>query len=108
MQFKVQQQYERGGETTIAQFTHQADAELFIREKLKDAASMKVRVVYILSAPHKLPQTFTADASSSTTPAQSQSNQGTRSSSSPTPLSTVPRPSGMPTNWRRDKDEEKK
>jgi len=106
MQFKVQQQYERGGEATIAQFTNQADAELFIREKIKDAINMKIRVAYILLAPNKSPQKFTPDASSTSSPAPS--SQGTKSGSSPTPLSTVPRPSGMPANWRRDKDEDEK
>ena|SRR5579862_9867172 len=110
MRFKVTKEYARGGESQFAQFTQVEEARSFIKEKLTDDAALKVRVIYRIYEFTDLLEEFDPDklGTSSGATQSSAGSQGKSSEASfrPTPLSTAPRPAGMPQNWRVDKDKD--
>lgn len=110
MKYKVTKQYGRGPESPCAQFDDISDAKQFIQLKLEQDASMKVSVTYKLLQAHEVLEEFAPGQAGSSTANQSQDSQGQSSSSTarPSPFSTVPRPSGMPSKWSSNKDDEEK
>jgi hypothetical protein len=100
----------------VGDFKNQADAEKLIQEKLREDIRFKVNATYGLYDWDELLREFkqsdvVADATkSSDSAADNSSGQGagSRSSFSPTPFNTAPRPGGMPHSWIKDEDDKKK
>ena len=101
-------------ETRVKDFSQQKEAEQFIQEKLQEDLRFKVMATYGLYEGADLLREFTqsdaaiAPASASSTETGSAQGAGSRSSFSPTPFNTAPRPGGMPHNWVKDEDDKKK
>lgn len=111
MRFKVTKQYGRGPETPFAQFADLSDAKFFVNGKLEDDKSLNVKVTYRIFEFTELVTEYDPSkpgvVSQSSSGASSQGKSG-EARFNPTPLSTTPRPTGMPQNWRVDKDEDEK
>lgn len=115
MQYKVTHQFQRGIEQFDKNFVKEADARAYMEDKLSQNASMKIQVVFRLydfddiiaeidSVNYK-PQQAQDKANESSA---SGAGKGSGMAFRPTPLSTSPRPKGMPQNWRpKDEEEEK-
>jgi len=108
MHFKVKKQFGRGKETLTAQFADQADARLFIQVRLATDAKMKIEAVYKLYEFDDLIEEFDAEKLQSAASKEESGSQGKGSTSGfrPTPFSTSPKPSGMPSKWSSSQDED--
>jgi hypothetical protein len=101
-------------ETRAGDFSKQVDAEKFIKEKLCEDILYKINATYGLYEGVDLLQEFkqsdvideSTDSSASST--DSTGSSGSRSSFSPTPFNTAPRPTGMPQSWVKDEEDGKK
>ena len=109
MRYKVSKQYTRGTESYCAQFSDINDAKFFIQARLADDAALNVKVIYRIYEFTELMQEFdpnkSGESASGGTGSQGKSSEA---SFRPTPLSSSPRPAGMPQNWRVEKDDEDK
>jgi hypothetical protein len=102
-------------ETRVGDFSKQADALKFIQEKLREDILYKINATYGLYEGADLLQELkqsdvvtTQTDSSTLLSGDSTGAPGSRSSFSPTPFNTAPRPTGMPPNWIKDEDDDKK
>jgi hypothetical protein len=101
-------------ETRLRDFNKETDANQFIQEQLQDDIRFKLMATYGLYEGADLLKEFTQkDAiqeSSSDSSGEGGTNgqsTGSRSSFSPTPFNTTPRPGGMPPNWIKGEEEDK-
>ena len=107
MLYRVTKQYARGsGDTLVAQFKDANDAKLFIQARLLEDARLKVKVIYRLMEGMDLIEEFT-EAQGEESGSSSGAGAQQRTSFQPTPFNATPRPSGMPSNWLKDEDEDK-
>lgn len=112
MQYKVTQQYQRGIEQLAKTFTRESDARAYIQEHATVNASMKIQVTYRLYdfddllAEVDSSKLTSASTTSAGSDAPGSTGKGSGANFRPTPLPMAPRPSGMPQNWRSDKDDE--
>lgn len=112
MQYKVTKQYQRGIEQLAKTFTGESDARAYIEKHAAENASMKIQVTYRLYDFDDLMAEIDSSkvtSQSSTSPSAESSGaagKGSGANFRPTPLPMAPRPSGMPQNWRSDKDDE--
>jgi hypothetical protein len=110
MLYKVVKRYARGGDIPAAEFSDINDAKLFIRHKLVEDRALKVDVRYQLREGFDVLQEFSQQdvqaegGSSSAGSPQRSSGQ----SFQPTPFNSAPRPTGIPHNWVKDDDKDKK
>jgi hypothetical protein len=104
MLYRVTKQYARGTDTPVAQFADINDAKLFINEKLKIDAGMKVKVTYRLFESFDLLEEFSESTETGGSTGASSAGAQQRSSFQPTPFNAAPRPAGMPANWLKDED----
>lgn len=101
-------------ETRLGDFKKEIEAKQFIQKQLQDDIRFKLTATYGLYEGADLLQEFTqqdaikqsADDSSSGSDSSGQ-GAGSRSSFSPTPFNTAPRPGGVPHNWVKDENEDK-
>ncbi len=93
-------------------FAKLQDAENFIYEKLREDILFKVNATYCIYEGADFLKEYTqkevASSTSSSESASSSQQQSGRKVFSPTPLSTTPRPKGMPQNWRDEKEDDNK
>lgn len=111
--FKISEQYGRGTERFLSQSFRDANtAKSFIQEKLQEQSLMGVAVIYRLYDFDELVQEFDSTKIENTTSSSQEatsSGKGTGANFSPSPLSTKPRPGGMPhSSWRDDEDKKGK
>lgn len=113
MTYKVTKQYGRGNEMPDGDFKDLNEAKLHIKNKLVEDAAMRMKVIYRITEfgdvieefdPDKLPPPVTTTSGGDT----SQQGQSTKSTFSPTPFQTSPRPPGMPPSSMKDVDEDDK
>jgi hypothetical protein len=108
MKYKVSKQYARGPESFCAQFADVNDAKFFIQARLADDAALNVKVIYKIYEFTELLQEFDPANPNAAASGASSSGKSSEANFRPSPLSVAPRPSGMPQNWRKDDDEDKK
>jgi hypothetical protein len=118
MQYKITKQYGRGSEIQFAQFNELSDAQVFIEKiKLPEDVALNVKIIYRIFEGLDLVKEYdpskmdTSSGSSSQGASESQGSgggKGSKSTFSPTPFNTAPRPAGTPQKWVIDKDEEDK
>jgi hypothetical protein len=100
-------------ETRLRDFTKETEAKQFIQEQLHNDVRFKLTASYGLYEGADLLQEFTQKdiilQSSDDDSSGGSSGQGTgnRSSFSPTPFSTSPRPTGMPQHWSKKEEDDK-
>ena len=96
-------------------FSNLHDARKFIQEKLLQDIDHKIKATYrIYEGADFIEEITQKDAvqphssSSDSGSASSSGSKGSKQVFSPTPLSTRPRPGGIPQNWKDVKDEDDK
>lgn len=106
--FSVAKRFGRS-ESRLDNFNKQADAEKFIQEKLQEDIRFKVNATYALYEGADLLREYTQDdvVSAPADTSSSAQGAGSRSSFTPTPFNTAPRPGGVPHNWVKDDDGKK-
>jgi hypothetical protein len=98
-------------ESRMSDFAKQSDAEKFIQEKLQEDIRFKVNATYGLYEGADLLREFSqrdavaTPAAASPVDAGSAQAAGSRSSFTPTPFNTAPRPGGIPHSWVKDEDD---
>jgi len=114
MSYQVMQQYAKGPERQLMQFNQLAEANKFIKEKLAIDANMKISTVYRIYQYGDLVDEWTVDRWQKESIAEkeldnesSASQAGKQSSFRPSPLSTSPRPPGIPPSSFKDEDKNK-
>lgn len=109
MKYKISKQYARGPESFCAQFADVNDAKFFVQARLADDAVLNVKVIYRIYEFTELLQEFDPNKSGeSASGAAGSQGKSSEANFRPTPLSTTPRPAGMPQNWREDDEKDKK
>jgi hypothetical protein len=114
MQYKITKQYGRGPETLFAEFKELNDAQFFIEKiKLPEDATLNVKVFYRVSDGIDIvkeydPNKIETQASAASQTAAGGGEKGSKSTFSPTPFNTAPKPAGSPQKWTVDKPEEDK
>lgn len=112
MMFVVTKRFGRS-ETRMGDFRQQKDAESFIQEKLQDDIRYKINATYGLYEGADLLKEFKQsdvvmkESDTGGTDSSSAGGAGQRSSFTPTPFNTAPRPTGMPQNWVKDEEDKK-
>lgn len=112
--FKITQQYGRAPETTLNKKVNNFnEAKAAVDEMLIKDVSMNVQVTYRIYDFDELKGEFDSSKIDISmlqgNEKQDESSQGKGSTAGfrPSPLSTSPRPPGMPQNWKKDEDEDK-
>ena len=111
MQYRVNCIFGRGASLLCAQFKDLADARVFIEQKLKLDANLKLEVTYRIYEFDELvkeyPPIKEGDFSTQSQEKSSTGSQGKSSTASfkPTPFNTSPRPSGTPPRWIIEPDD---
>jgi len=112
MLYKVVKKYTRGGDIPVAEFSDVNDAKMFIRNKLAEDLRLKVDVRYQLREGFDILQEFSQqdaqDGGSSSSSGSGPPQRSSGQSFQPTPFNSAPRPTGMPPNWMKDDDKDKK
>ncbi len=108
MLFRVTKRYTRGTDMLIAEFNDTNDAKMFIKAKLAEDARMKVKVTYCIFEGMDLLEEFSESDQQDSGSSSGSAGSGQRSSFQPTPFNASPRPPGMPHNWLKDEEDEKK
>ncbi len=110
MLYRVTQQYQRGGETVIAEFSTAENARIFVQAKLQEDARLKVNTTYRIfegmDIVEVLGEADVAAGAGGSSVASSGSSARQSSSFQPTPFNMAPRPGGIPHSWL--KSDEKK
>lgn len=109
MAYKVTKQYGQNREANIGSFKDIKSAKAFIQEKAQEDNAMSVKAIYRLYEWDDLIEESEASsyAISSAQTGDSSQSQGRGAGSRPTPLSTVPRPAGMPQSWSGNEEDDK-
>lgn len=112
MAYKVTKQYGHHREANVGSFKDPKTAKAFIQEKAQEDNSMGVKAIYRLYEWDDLIEESEASsyAVNEAPTEDSNQSQGRGAGSRPTPLSSVPRPAGMPQSWsgKGEDDESKK
>lgn len=100
-------------------FTRLEDAKNFILTKLKEDMTFRINATYRIYEGADMVKEFTqqdapkastssSDSSSDSSSGSGSASKGSRQVFSPTPLSTTPRPPGIPQNWKDVTDDDDK
>jgi hypothetical protein len=103
-------QYPRGTEmpcSDINDFKNIKEAEVAIKNKLIADAALKIKITYRIYEWDELIKEFDPN-NIDLAEDESEGSQGKGAIFRPTPFNPVPKPSGIPHNWLKDEDDDKK